>query len=76
MRCPSRCRRIVAAGISPSGITLEHHETAGVIRERWGVREVLSAGLGSPALRQARMPAATTAPKQFRDLHIELKVKQ
>ena len=40
------------------------------------VREVLSAGLGSPALRQARMPAATAEPKQLRDLHIELKVKQ
>ena len=39
------------------------------------MREVFSAGLGSPALRQARMPAATTEPKQPRDLHIEFKVK-
>jgi hypothetical protein len=29
--------------------------------ERPGSRKILSAGLGSPALRQARMPAATTA---------------
>ena len=43
---------------------------------RLNVREVFSAGLGSPALLQARMPAATKAPKQIRDLHIELKVKQ
>jgi hypothetical protein len=43
---------------------------------RLGVREVFSAGLGSPALRQARMPAATAVSKQLRDLHIELKVKQ
>jgi hypothetical protein len=40
------------------------------------MREVFFAGLGSPALRQARMPAATAEPKQLRDLHIELKVKQ
>ena len=58
---------------------------------RLGLREVFSAGLGSPALRQAGMPAATNVakgtdlmtdspatvePKQLRDLHIELKVKQ
>jgi hypothetical protein len=40
------------------------------------MRAVFSAGLGSPALRQARMLAATVEPKQLRDLHIELKVKQ
>ena len=39
------------------------------------VREVFSAGLEAPALRQARMPAATAELKQLRDLHIELKVK-
>jgi len=36
----------------------------------------LSRRAGSPALRQARMPAAITEPKQLCDLHIELKVKQ
>ena len=30
------------------------------------IREVFSAGLGSPALRQAWMPAATTAPRPAR----------
>jgi hypothetical protein len=40
------------------------------------MRAVFSAGLGSPTLRQAGMPAATAEPKRFRDLHIELKVKQ
>ena len=40
------------------------------------VREVFSAGLEAPALRQAGMPAATAEQKQLRDLHIELKVKK
>jgi len=51
-------------------------ETLGVFPTLLVVSEVFSAGLGSLALRQARMPAATVEPKQLRDLHIELKVKQ
>jgi len=51
-------------------------EALGVFPTRLVMREVSSAGLGSPALRQARMPAATAEPEQLRDRHIDLKVKR
>jgi hypothetical protein len=64
----------VEGGILPPGKRVEIRKTLEYFQKRLAFREVFSAGLGSPALRQARMPVATAQPKQLRDLHIELKV--
>ena len=46
-------------GFQPAGLKVRRVQVAPESRQPVGLRSVFSAGLGSPALRQAKMPAAT-----------------
>lgn len=63
----------VEGGIFAARTGLDWHKVVGTPVSVWFRERLASAGLGSPALQQARMPAATTEPKQLDDLHFEVK---